>query len=116
MDEFREQWNLEMALAVVGSETVDGGVWAEAVKWLLLYGPPELHAVLTAASTASFAQCFPEVRVSGHSDSGQPYYALADLAEALGIPAAEAAGRLVELQSALGVEFLVEDDRVYKVN
>lgn len=116
MYDFREQWNLEMALAVLGSEAVDGELWAEAVKWLLLYGPPELHAVLAAASSASFAQCFPDVRVGGHSDSGQPYYALADLADALGIPAEEVAGRLSELQSDLGVEFLVEDDRVYKLN
>jgi hypothetical protein len=116
VDDFKDQWNLEMALAVLGSETVDGGLWAEAVKWLLLYGPPELHGVLAAASSASFAQCFPGVRVSGHGDSGQPYYALADLAEALGIPVAEAAQRLLELQSTLGAEFLVEADRVYKVN
>ena len=116
MDDFKEQWDLEMALAVLSSETVDGGLWAEAVKWLLLYGPPELREVLVTASSDSFARCFPGVRVSGHSDSGQPYYALADLAEALGIPAAEAAKRLIELQSTLGVEFLVEDDRVYKVN
>lgn len=115
-DFFKEQWDLEMALAVLGSETVDGGPWAEAVKWLLLYGPPELREVLAAASSASFAQCFPGVRVSGHSDSGQPYYSLADLAEAQGIPVTEAAERLVELQSSLGVEFLIEDNRVYKVN
>lgn len=116
VDDFKEQWDLEMALSVLGSETVDARLWAEAVKWLLLYGQPELREVLAAASATSFAQCFPGVRVSGHSDSGQPYYALADLAGALGIPLAEAAERLVELQSTLGVEFLVEDGRVYKVN
>lgn len=116
MEDWKEQWNQEMALAVLGSETVDGGLWAEAVKWLLLYGPPELRTLLAAASAASFAQSFPGVQVKGHGDSGQPYYALADLAEALGIPAEATAERLLELQSALGVEFLVDDDRVYKVN
>lgn len=116
MNDFRAEWNLEMALAVLGSETVEAGPWGEAVKWLLLYGPPELREILAAASSLSFSHCFPEVRVQGHSASGQPYYALADLAATLGIPEAVAAGRLAELQSALGVEFLVEDDRVYKVN
>lgn len=114
--DFKEQWNLEMALAVLGSETVDGGVWVEAVKWLLLYGPPELHEMLAAASVASFAHCFPGVRVSGHSEAGQPYYAIADLAEALGVPVEEAAERLGELQAEIGVDLLIEDDRVYRVN
>ena len=116
MNDFREEWNLEMAVAVLGSATIEAGPWAEAVKWLLLYGPPELREMLTAASTLSFSQCFPEVRVQGHGPTGQPYYALADLAEPLGVPVADAADRLAELQSTLGVEFLVENDRVYKVN
>lgn len=116
MEDFKDQWNIEMALAVLASETVDGGHWAEAVKWLLLYGPPEVRTLLTSASAISFAQAFPGVRVKGHGDFGQPYYALNDLAEALGVPIEEAAERLVELQSTLNVEFLVADDRVYKVN
>lgn len=114
--DFKEQWNLEMALAVLGSETVDAGVWAEAVKWLLLYGPPELHEMLAVASSASLAQCFPGVRVSGHSSAGQPYYAIADLAEALGVPVEEAAERLGELQAEIGIDLLIEDDRVYRLN
>jgi len=116
VEDFMEQWNLEMALAVLASETVDGVLWAEAVKWLLLYGPPEVRTLLAAASALSFAQAFPGVRVRGHGDSGQPYYALADLAAALGVPVEEAGERLAAMQSALEVELLVADDRVYKVN
>ena len=116
MEDYEAQWNLEMALAVLGSENVDGELWAEAVKWLLLYGPPELRALLTEASAGTFAQAFPGVQVLGHGDTGQPYYALSDLAEALGVPLEAAAERLLELQATLGVELLVEDDRVYKVN
>lgn len=116
MAELKEQWNLEMALEVLGNKTVAGSLWSEAVKWLLLYGPPELRELLASASAAAFASCFPGVRVKGHGDSGQPFYALGDLAGALGVPVVETTAHLAELQSTLGVEFLVEADRVYLVN
>ena len=112
----RDQWNLEMALAVLASASVASEQWAEAVKWLLLYGPPELRALLAEASATSFAQAFPGVPVMGHGDSGQPFYALADLAKALGVPLADVAARLLELQATLGGEFLVEAGRVYLIN
>lgn len=116
VEDCKDLWDLEMALAVLGSETVDGVLWSEAVKWLMLYGPPELRTLLAAASAASLAQSFPGVRVKGHGDSGQTYYALDDLAEALGLPAEAAVERLLELQLAFGVELLVDGYQVHKVN
>jgi len=116
MEDFRQQWNVEMALQVLSSETVEPEPWAEAVKWLLLYGPPEVREILTTAAGVSFDQCFPKVRAMGHNDSGQPYYSLADLAEALGVPVEKASQRLTELQSSLGVEFLVDGDQAHRIN
>ena len=48
MDTFAQQWTLESALAVLEHPTVDSKLWAEAVEWLLVYGPPEVRELLTA--------------------------------------------------------------------
>ncbi|NTV13501.1 MAG: hypothetical protein HGA96_06165 [Desulfobulbaceae bacterium] len=116
MAELKKQWNFEMALEVLSSETVDAGLWSEAVKWLLFYGPTELREMLNLASSSSFSQCYPRVRVKGHIDSGQPCYAVADLAEILGVSAETAVEQLQEIQAELGGEFLVTDDQVCKIN
>jgi len=115
MTDFKDQWNLEMAMEVLQSQTVDGKVWSEAVKWLLLYGPPQVKDILQQASAVAFEQCFSDVQAKGFNEEGQPYYDLQELAMALGMEVEEAAGRLAELQFAEGVELLVEGDRVYKV-
>lgn len=116
MAEIKTQWNLEMALEVLASETVEAGLWSEAVKWLLLYGPPELREMLNLASNSSFNQCFPRVRVKGHNNSGHPCYALADLAEVLGMSVEAAAEQIQEIQSEFGGELLVTDEQVSKLN
>lgn len=116
MSDFKAQWNLAMALEVLGGETVDGKVWSEAARWLLFYGPPQLRELLSAASADAFARCFPGVMVKGHSDSGQPYYDLDELASAMELPLAEMVVRLTELQEDFGADLLVEGDRVYKLN
>jgi len=116
MNNFKEQWNLEMALEVLGSETVAGDEWSAAVRWLLLYGPPQLKEILAEASAAAFAQCFPGVKVRGHSEAGQPYYGLEELAVAIGLSIEEVTTSLAELQASFGIELLVAGDRVYKVN
>ena len=40
--DFKDEWDLDTALKVVQNKTVDSKLWAEAVEWLLLYGPPEI--------------------------------------------------------------------------
>ncbi|MBU0673702.1 MAG: hypothetical protein KJ950_03565 [Proteobacteria bacterium] len=115
MVDFKDQWNLEMALDVLESEAVDAKVWAEAVKWLLLYGPPHIKEILEEASGAALGQCFPDVAVKGYSESGQPYYDINDIALALGVPVEEALQTIAGFQFEEGVELLVEGDRVYKI-
>ena len=115
MTEFKEQWDLEMALQVLQNKTVDGQVWSEAVKWLLLYGPPQIKEILQQASSTAFNDSFPGVVAKGYNEEGHPYYDINDLAEAMGVSAEEVAGGLAEIQFDEGVEVFVEGDRVYKV-
>lgn len=114
--DFKDQWNLEMALAVTASASVDAELWSEAIRWLLLYGPPQLRELLGEAGNSAFAQCFPGVLPRGYNEAGQPYYDLRELAAAQGVPVEELAEHLARLQETAGLELLVAGDLVYKVN
>jgi len=116
MSDFKEQWNLEMAMEVLVSPNVDGEVWSEAVKWLLLYGPPQVKEVLGQASSFAFNEYPPQMQPKGYGDDGQPYYDLGDIAAALGVDEDEVVTKLAELQFEEGIEVFVEGDRVYKVH
>ena len=82
--DFKDHWNLDTALKIVQNKTVDSKLWAEAVEWLLLYGPPEIVSVLLQASGYATDQCFPELQPS-YTHDGSPVYDAADLAESLGM-------------------------------
>jgi hypothetical protein len=116
MSDFSKQWNTEMAMEVLASQDVDGVLWSEAVKWLLLYGPPQIKELLGRASSFAFSEYFPEVQAKGYGDDGQPFYDLHDIARSLGVEAGEVAAKLAELQFEEGVEVFVEGDRVYTVH
>jgi hypothetical protein len=116
VSDFNKQWNVEMAMDVLGSQDVDGELWSEAVKWLLLYGPPQVKEILGQASSFAFNEYFPQVQAKGYGDEGQPFYDLHDIAEALGIDESEVGAKLAELQFEEGVEVVVEGDRVYKIH
>lgn len=83
--DFKEQWDLDTALKVIQNETVDSRLWAEAVEWLLLYGPPEIVSILLQASGHATEECFPNLHAAHHTNDGQPCYDLTLLAESLGI-------------------------------
>ncbi|MCA1765849.1 MAG: hypothetical protein LC633_06340 [Desulfobulbaceae bacterium] len=116
MSEFKEQWNLEMAMQVLGSRNVDGEVWSEAAKWLLLYGPPRIKEILEQASTHAFSEYLPHLQPKGYGDTGQAYYDLGEIAAALGVDEDQVAAKLAELQFEEGFEVFVEGDRVYKLH
>ena len=82
---FKEQWNLETALKILRHQTVDSQVWAEAVEWLMLFGPPEIKEILFRASGIATETYFPELQPIYHGPDGEPYYDVAVLARALGI-------------------------------
>lgn len=115
MSDFKEQWNLEMAMEVLGNRDVDGEVWSEAVKWLLLYGPPQVKEILGQASSHAFKEYLPQLQAKGYGENGQPYYDLGEIAEALGVEEDQVAARLAELHFEEGIEVFVEGDRVYKL-
>ena len=83
--EFKELWDLESAMQVLENKTVDGKLWAEAVEWLLKYGPPEIQQVLLDASDIATASTFPELKPSNYASDGQSFYDIAALAKALDI-------------------------------
>ena len=82
---FKNLWDLESALKVLQHPTVDAQLWAEAVEWLLRYGPPAIQKVLLEASQTASEIQFPELKPSYYTSDGQPIYDTAALAETLGI-------------------------------
>lgn len=82
---FKEQWDLESAMKVLEHQTVDSKLWAEAVEWLILYGPPEIQKILLEASSTATKTHFPELKPSHYTADGQPVYDVAALAQSLGI-------------------------------
>ncbi len=87
--DFKDYWNIETALRIVQNKTVDSQLWAEAVEWLLLYGPPEIVSVLLQASGQATEQCFPDLQTAQFTSDGMVCYDISQLARSLGIPEEE---------------------------
>ncbi len=111
MTEFKEQWNLEAALKVVQHPTVDSKLWAEAVEWLIIYGPPEVVQLLLQASHDATAAEFPELQAN-YTRDGQPCYDLAAIAESLGISEEEAREIIAKKEAVHKRRHLVGDDDI----
>lgn len=86
---FKDEWDLESALKILQHPTVDSKLWAEAVEWLLKYGPPSIQKILLNASKNATESEFPEFKPSHYTADGLPIYDTAKLAETLGISVAE---------------------------
>lgn len=104
-----------MALAVLENKTVDGTLWAEAVEWLMLYGPPEIRALLDQASNMATNQEFPQLSPVGTSPDGGPLYDIAELAETLGISEEEATTKLQQREKDQRIQHLFTDDDSMKI-
>jgi len=115
MDDFKNQWDLGMALEVLQSETVDSELWASAVKWLLLYGPPGIREVLQQASTMATHHCFPSLKPVGYDENGDPCYDISELARTLEIPEEEAGARLVDMETEHHVRQLMTGKELRKL-
>jgi hypothetical protein len=83
--DFKDHWDLQTAMEVIQNKTVDSKLWAEAIEWLLLYGPPEIVSVLLQASGQATEECYPNLQTAGFSDDGIPRYNISQLAKNLGI-------------------------------
>jgi hypothetical protein len=108
MNAFRDEWDLSMALQVLRSKTVDGKVWAEAVKWLFLFGPPAVREMISQASSMATGEFFPELTPIGYTDQGEPLYDIKKLAASLGMSEEEALAKMAELEAEHDIQSLFD--------
>ena len=110
MSPFAHQWSLETALEILQHPTVDSRLWAEAVEWLLIYGPPEIREMLQQASGHATQRSFPDLTVRGYAPDGSPCYDIAELSLALDISEEDARLRLQEMESKHGMRHGYDED------
>lgn len=103
MTAFQQEWTLESAMEILRHPTVDSKIWAEAVEWLLLYGPQEVKEILQQASGHATNESFPELQPQRFAPDGSPCYEIADLARSLGISEEEAKAQLAEKELKHGI-------------
>lgn len=115
MHELKKSWDVEMAMAVLENKTVDSDTWAEAVEWLLLYGPPEIQELLSQASSVATSNCYPEIKQTGYTPDGKPCYDIEDIAKSLGITKEEAQQKVAEKEMAHGVRQLFDKDETHRI-
>lgn len=115
MNVFREKWTAAAAMEILAHPTVDSRLWAEAVEWLLLYGPPEIRALLQEASGYAAGLEFPDLKVAGMNGAGDPVYSIAALAQMLGISEEEAAAMLARQEQRHGISHCFGEEDITKV-
>ena len=108
MTAFKDEWDLGMALQVLHSETVDSKIWSEAVKWLFLFGPPQIREMISQASSMATGEFFPELSPIGYTDAGEPLYDIKKLAESLGMSEEEALAKMAELEAEHDIKSLYD--------
>lgn len=114
--EFKDHWTLENALKILQHPTVDSKLWAEAVEWLLLYGPPDIQRLLLHASGIATKQYFPELEAEKYTEDGQPCYDIASIAKALGIDTEDACRTIAEKEMAHQIRHFIDPDETYTVH
>ena len=110
MSDFEQEWNLEMALEILQHPTVDSRLWADAVEWLLVFGPPEIREVLQQASGHATHHSFPGLKVQGYAPDGSPCYDIGELAQVLDISEEEARIQLQALEVKHGRRHGFDED------
>ena len=115
MTEFKQEWTVESAMQILRHPTVDSRIWAEAVEWLLMYGPPEIREKLSEAAGYATGKEFPDLKPQGFTGEGEQVYVVAEVARALGISETEAAEILAGKQEKHGVQQLFDRQDTRKV-
>jgi hypothetical protein len=115
MEEKQEEWTTENALRVLNHPSVDSKLWADAVEWLMLYGPQEIKELLAQASGQATKNSFPELKTTGCTTDGEPCYTITDLAKSLNIPAEEAAKIISEKEKQHGIRQLFDKNETGKL-
>ena len=109
MTHFRQEWDTETAMEILNHPTVDSKVWAEAVEWLLVYGPQEIQEMLKQASGHATMESFPELDPLGYGKDGTPCYSLSQLASSLSISEEEAEAIISEKEQKHGMLHRVDN-------
>lgn len=78
-------WTIITAMEVLADSEADAKLWADAVEWLMIYGPPEVKEILQDASNDATTASFPALIPSHYSDNGTPCYDIKCLAKELAI-------------------------------
>ncbi len=110
-----DEWTMETAMEILQHPTVDSKVWAEAVEWLMLYGPPEIRELLQQASGHATRESFPDLTPIGFTATGEPCYSIADLAKSLNISEEEAARIIEEKEQQHGIRQLFGEQETSKL-
>ena len=113
--ELKDQWDVDSAMEVLRHQTVDAKLWAEAVEWLILYGPEEIRQLLLQSSGTATHECFPELKAKGYAADGQPCYSVEDLARSMNIDEEEAKEILKEKEKAHNIHHFIDEDETMKV-
>ena len=108
--ESKDLWDLESAMKVLAHDSVDSKLWAEAVEWLMLYGPPEIRQMLLDASTTATNTSFPHLKPSHYTPDGQACYNIGELAKSLGINEDEAKKILKQKEEEHQFQQLIDED------
>jgi hypothetical protein len=115
MTDFRQEWTVETALEILQHPTVDSQIWASAVEWLLLYGPPEIQELLQEASAHATGESFPDLKPQRYGPDGSPCYDIAELARSLGISEEEARTQLLEKEMKHGIRHGFDETETHRL-
>ncbi len=113
--ELKDEWDVESAMKVLAHPTVDAKLWAEAVEWLMLFGPEETRQLLLQASGTATHECFPDLKAKGYAADGQPCYNVEDLAKSLNISKEDAEKMIKEKEKSHKVHHFIDEDDTMKV-
>ncbi len=113
--DIKEQWDVATAMEVLQHKTVDSKLWAEAVEWLILFGPDEIRDLLLQSSGTATSQCFPKLKATGYAPDGQPCYNVAEIASCLQISAKEAREIIAKKQEAHQMPHFIDEAETHKV-
>ncbi len=111
----RDEWDLDSAMAILQHQTVDAKLWAEAVEWLLLYGPPEIQELLAEASATATHESFPELEPTGYTRNGQPCYDIKAIAQSLNISEQEAKEIITKKEFTHSTRYFIDKDETFKL-